>query len=252
MQIIRKLFISLIMVALPSLSSLAAVIHSYPEFSSIEANGRFNIHIISAANTHFTIDQTEPCVTAAVRNGTLFLTTNLTPGQQRSAAYHPANVTVYLPDLTELSLKGQNSVTGDNVASQGLLIKVGGNNHVMLNGTVNVQQIKADGDSSVSVQWVNSDSLAVEMDDHAQVYLAGRARILHAHVYADSCLNAKYLRSRAVLIDAEDNAVAEVLPTHSLYAFATDNSNVYYYKSGKHLLESTQISGNVLQLGHWQ
>jgi hypothetical protein len=251
MRTIRKLFISFVMVALPGLSPLAAM-HSYPDFSCIQANGRFNIHIISAPTSRFTIDQTEPCVTAEVRDGTLFLTTNITPQRQKAYDYKAANVTVWLPNLAELSLRGENSVTGDNVASEGLSITTGDNNYVVLDGTVDVQQIRANGNSSVSVQWVNSDELGVETDDNAHVYLAGRTNILHAHAYDDSSLNAKYLRSPVVLIDTEDNAVAEVLPTRSLYAFAIDNSNIYYFKSGKHLLESTQTSGNVLQLGHWK
>lgn len=245
----RKLLVLIILVITPSV--FATNLFSNESFSRIEANGRFNIQIMPATNAGFDIDQSEPCVTAVVRDDTLFLTTNIPPREQQQMNYHAANVMVWLPMLTALSLNGDNTVTVKDVKTSDLNINTD-NSNVTFNGVVNVKKIDANGNSRVSLRWVNGGSVNVITEDNARIHLAGVANLLQARAYGHSYLDAQYLRTPAVLVYTEDDATAEVLPTHSLYAFAYDSSNIYYYKTSKHLLESTQISGNVLQMGYWR
>ena len=56
-------------------------------------------------------------------------------------------------------------------------------------------------------------------------------------------------RAQHILIQTKNFATAKLLPIQSLRAFATDFSNVYFYKMPDYISRYTRRSGNVLQLG---
>lgn len=227
---------------------------NYPYFNSIVADGNYNIHITQGRNAVHIANEGAFYTNTRVVDNTLMLEFVPQKKEQTPDDFPTVNVDVSMPVLNEISLLGNSTLHASNIRSYGLVLATSGNNNVQLDGTgvFNIAKIDARGNSDVSVQWVNSNDLLVEGDDYAQIKLAGVAKILQVRLAGTSLLDAKYLRPDIALVDTQDFATADILATHSLYAFATDHSNIYYYKTPGYYLDNTQISGNVLQLAHWQ
>lgn len=224
---------------------------SIAHFSGIEADGNFNIEI--TANPQYRVAIRDPdlsCVKAWVDgDGLLVLSLDKRHIECRG---NSATATISMPDLSALYLAGSTSVIAHDINSHGLVIEAKDDSSAAIFGDVDITKINADDNSNVTVRWVNSHDLALVEEGNAQVTLAGVTALLQARLFGASELNAKYLRSETILVHTDDEASADVLATRYLYAFADERSNVYYYKSAKHHLESTHISGNVLQLAHWR
>lgn len=222
-------------------------------FSSIEADGDFNIYITGGNNRSVVLDNdANEYVNAEVIDNKLVLNVPVYP-EEKNIVFPPATVRITVPYVEALYLNGHSSVIGNNIRSYGLTIVSDEDSNIVLNGVVGVNKITASGDSNISISWVDSKNLEVLLSGCARVYLAGVTDLLQARLAGASHLNAKYLRPRVMLIQTQDQAVAEVLAIKYLYAFATGQSNIYYFKTpDKNYLESTEFSGNSLQLGHWQ
>lgn len=227
---------------------------SYPYFNSIVADGNFDIRITQGRNAVHMSDEAASYTDARVVDNTLIL--EFVPQEKKQTAddFPTVNVNISMPVLNDISLLGNSTLEASNIRNYGLVIAANGNNHVRLDGqgVFNIAKIDARGNSEVSVQWVNSPELQIVGDDYAQISVAGVTKLLQVRLAGVSSLDAKYLRPDIALVDTRDFATADILAKDSLYAFAIDHSNIYYYKTPGYYLDSTQISGNVLQLAHWQ
>jgi hypothetical protein len=227
-------------------------------FTSIETDGNFSIQIQRGRKSYVEISgEGARFVDASITGGTLILRDvdpdpDPDPKHAKEPIYFPAaTVKVSMSYLDNLYLQGQSFVRGSNIRSHGLCIDANGRSYVLLNGVVDVHQIFANDNSRISIQWVDNNDLQVEGRDYSHIYMAGVAKLLHARLSGKSSLDAKYLRARTVLVQTIDNAVAEVLAIKALYAFANGCSDVYFYKRSRYIFMSSQLSGNVLQMGNW-
>ncbi len=239
---------------------LTAVGKPMPWFNAIETDGDFDIQIHTSPTNRVQIERTDCYLDTWVEGGVLHLVLLPPPNAKPDAntkdvpvmPLEPIHVTVWMPELQSLTLNGTTSVMGDPIYSQWLNIDSEGQSHIILRGLLNVNKLIIHGASDVSLRWVKSHHLVVRGYDSSEIFVAGTADILDAKLVDDSHLDARYLRSHTVLVETEDSATANVLPLNSLNAFASGNSNIYYYKTPNYQLADTEFMGNVLQLGHWK
>lgn len=238
---------------------IAAPGRAMPWFNSIETDGDFDIQIHTSRTNRVLIQQTASDIDSRVEGGVLHLVV-IPPPEDKTAKHsdeppmpmEPIKVTVWMPELQTLHLNGTDSVMGDPIYSQWLNIEGEGQSHVILRGLINVNKINIHGASDVSLRWVQSQHLIVRGYDTSEIFLAGTADVLDAKLMDDAHLDARYLRSHTVLVQTEGGAKANVLALNSLNAFASGDSNIYYYKSPRYQLAQTEFMGNVLQLGYWK
>lgn len=232
-----------------------------PWFNSIETDGDFEIQIHTSRTNRIQIQRTDCYIDSWVEGGVLHLVLLPPPDAKPDSntnletppmPLEPIHVTVWMPELQNLTLNGTNSVMGDPIYSEWLNIDGEGQSNIILRGLLNVNKIIIHGASDVSLRWIKSHHLVVRGYDSSEIFLAGTADVLDAKLTDDAHLDARYLRSHTVLVETESGARANVLALKSLNAFAYGSSNIYYYKSPNYQLAETEFMGNVLQLGHWK
>lgn len=157
-------------------------------------------------------------------------------------------VTVTLPNLNKLFIDGPANVGGENIRSKHLAIESHGSGKIKLIGVMNLTQIDQTGSNRIYLRWVNSDTLTINAKDRGFIYLGGVAKTLYARVTQQAIFNAQYLRTDIVQVQTKHFAAAFVYPVTTLRAFASEHSNIYYYKYPKYLTRETTQSGNVLQM----
>lgn len=224
---------------------------SLPPFYSIETDGNFDVVLVPGQPRVEIKNSQANSVHIYVSNGVLHL--NTLENNEKNAPQNtvPINVRVATQNLNDLVLSDGTAITAQNVYGRDMVINVGDQSHVVLNGYINISKIIAGSDSYVNIHWVNSTNLAIVAHDHSEIYLAGVANRMVARLRDNAHLDAKYLRAKEAWVKTKDSAIADVLATNSLSAFASDNSNIYYYKNPTNLVEYSQLSGNVLQMDYW-
>jgi hypothetical protein len=161
-------------------------------------------------------------------------------------------VRIYTSNLNRLSLYGSANLTARSLDCPNLIVEAADDSQVYVRGEVGIFQLLVpEGDPYIDISRVNSRDLLIEADG-GTISLAGATQFMDARLAGDAHLNAKYLRVNKIWIQTTDNALAEVVVTRTLRAFADANSNVLFYnRKPKYLTDVTQISGNVLQIGYW-
>jgi hypothetical protein len=219
-------------------------------FNGIQVSGNFIVHVYPAHQRRVYLENiAEPCVNFSVEDQVLRIEL---PKAVQSQIDYPVEISIGVPYLNYVATDGNAVVRGNHVQSAGLTLIAAGDSQINLTGHLNVKRIDAHDDSDIALRWVSGSNVTVSADGGAQVTMAGNVNVLQAALQGGSCLHAKYLRSKVILVHTMQRTIATVFPLQSLYAFATDRSNIYYYTDPHYTLTDTHISGNVLQLGHWQ
>ncbi|QLH43967.1 MAG: DUF2807 domain-containing protein [Coxiellaceae bacterium] len=163
----------------------------------------------------------------------------------------PISVNIWLPYLRELDLFHGAVAAVQGASGSNIRLVLNDQSRISLQGYVPVAEVDVAGDSMVDVSWVDTDHIQIIGRDNSEIHLAGAVRVLDARLYDNAVLDAKYLRSITALVYTCENAMAQVIATYSLNAFATDFSNIYYYRTPEKLVDFSEKSGNVLQVAHW-
>lgn len=233
----KALFLSFL-----SISSLAipAAYAASSSLSAINAAGNFNISILPANSSHYTIAK-HANVNAYIRHHTLYL---------RSHTPKLTKVTVYTNAIDRLTVNGNTSITANALQSHGLILAANTRGKITLNGTaLKLNKISASGLSNISLKWATGKNIALFATGNSRIALAGNVGTVRAKLAGHSFLNAKYLRAQHTWLKTRNFAQAEVISSNSLQAYPSDSSNIYYYKTPKLLNPMNSQSGNTLQLG---
>lgn len=221
---------------------------SLPTFSAINATGRINVMIIGthSKNPSDTVveNKNPQWVTAKVRNHVLYLHAL----SAASPSLKAPTVKVRMYRLNKLEAYGRASITAKNVQSDGLYLHADTTRNITLSGKLAVNQIRNYGPSHINLRWVKGKEINIQ-SYAGRITLAGRADQVRVKLRNHAILDAQYLRTKHVVVQTKDFSVAKVLPIDSLRAFATDHSNVYFYKTPQHISRYTSRSGNILQMG---
>lgn len=221
-----------------------------PYFTGIDVRGNFQVNIrghqsppcLSLSGTAYAVNT----VSAQVVNGTLQIRQAFSKKQPPPGR---VTLTINLPgDLNRLITGGSTVVTGHNISSHGLSIIAQDQSAIYLDGEMRISHLQNNSSGPIKVYWVNNGDLLIDGSGSGPIYLAGTADVLTIHLGGNSQIDARQLRANEVYVTVQDYACARVTPLHSLYAFASDHGNVYYYHRPHLMAGNTRCSGNVLYM----
>lgn len=150
--------------------------------------------------------------------------------------------------LRSITVHDSASVWANNVNSPGLVVSTMDNSAVHLNHAGALRMVQNNSSQDMAISGIDSRSIVVYGYGTGRVRLSGKTRSLEAKLGDQFCLEAQDLHADTVHIMTHDKALAYICPIHAMYAFAYDNSNIYYYLIPGQLVRETRISGNVLKL----
>jgi len=226
----------------------------FSSFSAIDADGPFQIILsngspqkVSFVGSVLAMEK----LSATVQNHTLVL--RVLPYRRTSEPYNPKIlVRITMPaTLRNLVLAGDTHLRSSGVRTSALTIYTRDQASVSIKGVVNLQKIEGNSSGGVNLGWINSRSVVIGSSGSGKIILSGYAPVLTAHLAGNACLEAEFLRTRDVYVETRDTAIARVLPVNSLYAFACNFSNIYYFKTPRQIVRDSRGSGNILQVESW-
>lgn len=157
-------------------------------------------------------------------------------------------VSIRLYQLKKLIATGNAVIKGKNIRVKHLTIRAGDYSRVTLDGMVGLDQLSIMGNAKVNIRWVNSDNLAVRGFGDARAVLAGSVQHLQMRLFDQSRFDGTYLRAHQVWAETHDSSTTKVLAIDSLRAFASGESNLYFYKAPKQVTRDARGEANILQL----
>lgn len=163
----------------------------------------------------------------------------------------PVSITVWAKRVNTLEVMGGSHLIASKLGKVPVTIVEGNNGDVKVEGIVNLQHVYQEGSGYILAHWVKTRQLELASTGSGRIRLAGVANVLHARLTGNSDLDAPYLRVKTAFVRTRDKATAKVLPLKTLDAFASDHSNIYYFKLPKHFVSATRQYGNVMQLSFW-
>jgi len=219
-------------------------------FHNINCQGTLIVRLDGKKKTPWLAVNRKGYVYAYVQNDTLYLK----PVPRENKEGHGpiwSMVTINGVPIKDLNISGRCRVLATNAHGYAMNIRARGNAFLHLEGVFGVKSITSHDHANVNVTFLKAHQLTVWAFNKSRLKLAGTAKILRAKVDNEAQADMRYLRGKDVYVKTSEQALARVTPTERIWAFATNQSNIYYYKTPGPNLKLTRQSGNVLQLGHW-
>ncbi len=165
---------------------------------------------------------------------------------------HTPNVTIHITTnhpLSTLSTANNIQFTARHIQSHGLQVRMGGGS------CINIQERKlpligVENNSTCAfvMSGIDAKNLHLVGKGPGGFRLSGAVGNLTARLSGSMRLDAEHLITQHAYVYTTNNSLAIVTPIQALYAFAFQNSNVYYCKTPVKLAVRTQESGNVLKV----
>ena len=217
-------------------------------FNNIHINGGVNVRLRYAPSSSPRVQEAGRGIQAlrvSVHQNTLTLKA---PSGKLQSSLPQVTLTLTQP-LHSLTVQGIADVSARDLRSKNLNILLKGPGHIALSGRLNTKQVWQTGGGYVELTGVRGGDISIKLSELATTSLKGRVKMLTARLSNSSTLEAKKLRANTVFVKTAGNALARVFPVQSLRAFASGQSQVFYYHTPKFVTENTSKSGNVLQMG---
>lgn len=160
-----------------------------------------------------------------------------------------SKIKLTVPEIKNIATFGNVKVTAKKFKSKIDTLVAKDNSSIDINGQLTIFKLLQYGTGRINIGWLDCESIFVTAYGCGPIYLYGAVDEMGAKLVNNSYLNARYLRTKKITILAAGRSQAEVVPVDYLDAYATDHSNVYYYKWPKEKTVVTKGEGNVLQAG---
>lgn len=189
----------------------------------------------------------------AVKRGMLYLHTlnEQSKNGKKIPQTKPVSISVDTPYLTHIKLRNGAQIIANDLRSKNLVLDSDSPGSMTLRGNVNVKKIVQRGPGCINAEWIDSDELQIIASGGGTIKLAGTANMLNIRAVEHATIDAKYLRAQKAFIQTGDVAKVETTVIDSLSGFASDHSNIYYFKTPVHLARHTTHSGTVMQMRYW-
>ncbi len=227
-----------------------------PPFSSIDIDGPFRVNIKSGDGHQKIILKGNvnavPLVTSRVIGNTLVVRMLPSKTGKLNPPYDPrVTIQIDMPrELLVITAAGNTHIMGEGVYSSHLMVKANGHSSLYLRGRITVHEIVSYTTGDIDIDVGHVQGIGVWGNGSGLICIIGRANVMTAAIGGLQRLDASHLRTGKVYIETWGGAVAQVLPVVTLYAFARDNSSIYYYKKPQIIAGNSQQSGNILRLGN--
>ncbi len=155
-------------------------------------------------------------------------------------------LTIKANNFKNLTLAGNVKLSTKDFNSKGLSITTKDNASVMIDGQVSLAELNQLGSGKIEISWVDSNKITITASGSGPIFLSGITNFLAIKLTGKASLFAKYLRAQDIQIFAADNSAAEILAIDKLTAFASQKSNIGYYKKPQKATVVTKDAGNIL------
>lgn len=226
----------------------------YISFKGIAADG--NIHVIVEPGNTRSVEvlsnnyPASKLVFADVSRGVLILH-DVSRENLDEQAPKFIKVKVVTPTLGSIQLRDHSSLSAKNLAYNIMDIDAATTGFLKIRGNVCLHHIHQQGRGPINIEWTNSDHIKIISTGPGLIHLAGTTDILNVRARDHANIDAKFLRANSGLIQADENATVAVTVIDALSGFATGISNIFYYKTPKHLTRHTYDLANVIQMNYW-
>ncbi len=223
-------------------------------FKGIAADG--NIHVVvvpgkfrsvQIMNKHFSGDK---LVSTSVSRGVLVLH-DVSRDNLEEKAPRIIKVKVVTPTLGAIHLSGNSCLSAKNLAYNIVDIDTATSGYLKIRGNVCLHHILQRGRGPINIEWTNSDHIRIISTGPGPIHIAGKTDILNIRARDHADIDTKFLRANSGLIQTSENATVAVTVVDALSGFATGISNIFYYKTPRHLTRHTYDMGNVIQMNYW-
>jgi len=169
----------------------------------------------------------------------------------KKEAPHVVSVKITTPTLTSIRLRDNAGIRAKNLRSKLLDIDAATTGFVNLRGNIGLHHIYQRGTGPINIEWANSDHIKIISRSSGPIHIAGTTDHLNIRANDMADIDAKHLRSHTGIIQTAGEATVAVTVIDALSGFASELSNIFYYKTPKHLTRHTYDLGNVMQLRYW-
>ena len=212
-------------------------------FTAIVVDGPMDVDLVPQLPTErlhrltFTSSKdTAGTLVASVDNGVLYLRNMEKIYTKGAPKPHVRVTTGELRSLSSTSTAG--IISGQQIRGKNLTtINVRGGVVSLAGSEIGLRSLTVVSGGNVSIANIKTNqTLYVRGKDNTHIALTGTAKAIEVVLSMDSVLDARYLRAENGFVNTTDRARADVNVSHSLNAFATVNSNIYYHQQQPELL----------------
>jgi hypothetical protein len=219
-----------------------------PPINAIFLRGGIDLRIIGAPSPNRIVINTPfPGLTVKVCDCALYLSYD----KKVDCNQNPRpNLVIYMNQLRRLVVAGDCRITGDNLdAYCGLAISHCGSGFVCLRGLVNLARIESSGCATLNIPHVRSGHVHILASRRSNIHLGGSADLLLVRAFQQATVDSGFMCTNTAMVQAQGEAFVTVTAHANLRAFASENSNIYYYTKPCQLLTHNFLSGNVFYMG---
>lgn len=231
-------------------------VEKLPPFDNIVADG--NTQVVLNGSNNYSVKATsksvypEKLIDIRVKNRTLLLSRRALKSW-KDHARQTVVVNVSMPRVHQITLKDQARINANDIRTlgKGLVLRSHSAGNSQFKGNVQLAEVCNTGPGNVNIQWVSGDMLRVMSSSTGHINLAGTIDTINVRACECSHVDAKYLRAHNALVQTADKAQVDITAIQALSGFASDFSNIRYYKTPHHLTRHVYCSGNVMQMRYW-
>lgn len=136
----------------------------------------------------------------------------------------------------------------NNLTANLPILDIEGSGTVKLHGVIHTQQLIFAGPGLAQIYWLSTPQLSISAEGNGIIELAGVTSVLHTNLWNGIHLEARFLRAKTGFIETHDVADANVWVSDTLFTFANQHSNIYYYTKPQFLTTDNRYSGSVLAM----
>jgi formylmethanofuran dehydrogenase subunit C len=154
--------------------------------------------------------------------------------------------------LRKLEASGGGYVQVSPIATRCLQLTISGNTKVSLGGGVmDLAKLTIDGNVGLCLPRVISHGLIIQGKGKACIQLAGAVDKLDVELWDSALFKGRYLRAKRAFVKTHDKAVADMTAVNHQHTFATDASDIYFYKIPNTKADFMACDGSVLDMRDW-
>jgi hypothetical protein len=223
-------------------NNLYAKTMSLPTFSSLSANGNFDVAIKQGNESKISIatdKQVFPNIHVTLKNNDLALS------QHENIAMPTVKAAVTTKNIKNINLDGQTMIHANNIQGQDLTINMDGNSVGYVQGDIKAIKINLNGDAELHFDAANEDTIYVQINGNGKLFLSGTAKELSILSAGNADVNAAQLTVNDVNINAAGASTVMVNVTNQLTINAVGSCAVKY--SGNPVVKKNVIGESTVE-----
>ncbi len=150
--------------------------------------------------------------------------------------------------LRKVVIAGGGEVTLTGVKTPALDLIIKDRSKVQMAGTIQLASLKLENGSWVSLYWLKADRLSLRARGKTVIQFAGKAKLLDVELWDHAQFKGRYFKVKEMFVRTHDHAVAEISTIMHQHVFATDVSDIYYFRIPKSEANYMAYNGSVLNM----